>query len=122
MLTLALLFVLFALLGASLDHVEQVALLFLQVLLAVSPFLLTGVTALSTLTAALTLTLSAAKSSACTGDWGRCWCCASRGDLGHLRERACFERHHVQIAGAGEVDVFPVASEVRVRFGVGGGS
>src|SRR5882724_12540816 len=122
MLTLALLLVLFTLLGAALDHIEKVALLFLQVLLTVGPFLLTGVPALSTLTAALSLTLSAAKPSASTGDWGRCRGCASRGDLGHLHERACFERHHVQIAGAGKVDVFLVASEVRVSFGVGGGS
>ena len=84
MLTLALLFVLFALLGAALDHIEQVALLFLQVLLAVGPFLLTGVPALSTLTAALSLTLSAAKPSASTGDWGGSRGCASRGDVGHL--------------------------------------
>src|SRR5207344_518421 len=68
MLALAFLFVLFALLGAALDDVEQIALFFLQVLLTIGPLLLAGVADLSALTATLSLTLSAAKSSASSGN------------------------------------------------------
>src|SRR6185436_9081137 len=113
MLALAFLFVLLAFLGAAFYDFEQVALLFLQVFLTVGPFLLSGI-CLSSLPPALSL----ASPSAGNRSWS--WRGSAGGDLSHLPERPCFERHHVEIVRAREVDVFLIASKMRVGFGFGG--
>src|SRR6266540_798549 len=109
MLALALGFVLFAFLGATLDYVEQIAFLFLEELLTIGSLLLSCVRALcplSTAALSLTLALSLAAAKSTAGGWRGSRRCGSGGDLGHLHKRACFERHHVQVIRAREIDVF----------------
>ena len=114
--TFTFLFVLLALLRAALDHVQEVAFFFLEVLLAVGALLLSGRIALAPLAAALTL--APPKSAAARDRWS--WRSAASGYLCHLYQRAGFERHHIQIVCSREVDVLLIAREVSVGFAVGG--
>ncbi len=45
---------------------------------------------------------------------GRCTRRGGRTDIRHLLQEARLQRQHVEVVGAGEIDVFAVGEEVRV--------
>src|SRR5262245_19155306 len=117
MLAFALRVVLLALLRASLDHIEQIALFFLQVFLAVGSSRRPSFAGLRSLTSALSAALTLAESKAASGNRRR-GRSAAGGDVGQLHRRAAFKRHNVEVVGSCEIDIFLIAGEVGVRFSI----
>ena len=93
--------------GAPADRLQQLLLLFLEVLLAVGAALLAG-----------GCRCRRFATSATPAAGPRSWRLGA--DVGHLDQQARIQRHHVQIIGSREVDPLAVRQKTRIRFHVGG--
>ncbi len=121
-----LLLLLFAEFDALADYLEELLLFFLEVLLTfgAARFGSCGIAGRGCGAASTAALASAAPEASLSTTAGRGRSAGGgRGgaaDVGELDELAVIERHHVEVAAAGEGDAFSVLGEAGIGFGVGG--